>query len=77
MNVHFYIEADDLLLLTEMVKTYGSLDADSLGQNPIPYSLTPKAFKNFENAMEVSLNVQDFIRLNDTEIIEKIELIAN
>lgn len=77
MNVHFYIEADDLHKLSALVKNGRIVSTEEEYRNALSYSKTPKAFKNFEYALEVSLNVDEFIRLDGAGFIREVELLIN
>lgn len=76
MRVHFYIESKDLCSLTSIVKNFTiSSKVDKL--DSIPFSKSPKAFKNFECALEVSLEADEYIRLEESGFIEEIKLLIN
>lgn len=74
MNVHIYIELEDMHRLNSAIKKYYYRDEEV---TPILYSTTPKAFKNFKHAMEISLNCDEFRNLSDSGLIEEVELLTN
>ena len=77
MNVHIYIESENLHTLNTLVKNGRIECTKEEYRNALSYSTTPKAFKNFKYALEVSLNVDEFIRLDNAGFIREIELLIN
>lgn len=77
MNVHLYIESEDLHKLATLVKNGRIESTKEEYTNALSYSKTPKAFKNFRYALEVSLNVDEFIRLDNAGFIREVELLIN
>lgn len=75
MKVHIYINADDLIELNKI--TNGEHIIMNGPTPPIQYYNTPKAYKHSDNIIEISLTSEDFIRLIDRNVFEKIELIQN
>ena len=76
MKVHIYVDAEDLMQLNKLVNElhanlYPSEDT------VVQYYTSPKAYKLQDNIIEVSLSSEDFIKLTDSYVLKKIQLIQN